>query len=144
MALLAFGRDDRVRKASEYQEMQRAGRKVYSAHFMLVYLCRPATGLRLGLIVSRKVGKAHDRNRIKRWVREYFRLRRVELAGKLDAREGRGFDLAVAARTGAAELDHPGVDREMDDLFRRLAVELARRSAGPLPAAGSGSEREKR
>ena len=36
---------------------------------------------------------------------------------------------AVAARKGAAELDHPAADRELDDLFRRLAAELARRRA---------------
>lgn len=41
-------------------------------------------GLRLGLTVSRKVGHAVARNRIKRVVREYFRLHQAEYYLPLD------------------------------------------------------------
>jgi ribonuclease P protein component len=61
---------------------------------------------RLGLTVSRKVGKAHDRNRVKRRVREYFRLRRHGLTPHVD--------LVVVAKPGAARLSARDVAEELD------------------------------
>jgi ribonuclease P protein component len=66
--------------------------KVKTTSGPLVFFCRP-NGLaltRLGLSVSRKVGSAPHRNRIKRRIREAFRLTRPMMAP--------GFDLVVVVR----------------------------------------------
>jgi len=47
---------------------------------------------RLGLVVSRKIGKAHDRNRWKRLLREVFRLNRHRIPDY--------FDLVIIPRQG--------------------------------------------
>ncbi len=70
----------------------------------------PEETSRLGLVVSRKVGKAHDRNRVKRLLREYFRMRRQELLTPLD--------LVMVAKPGAAGLGLGEVSAELDRALR--------------------------
>ncbi len=77
----------------------------------MVVLPRDREPSRLGLAVSRKVGKAHERNRVKRLVREYFRLHR--------GRFHRAVDCVVIARRGAAQLGWPEVCKELDDALDR-------------------------
>ncbi|HET9955939.1 MAG TPA: ribonuclease P protein component [Polyangiaceae bacterium] len=78
-----FSKDSRVRKRREYQDIQARGRRVSSAHFVLILVMRdtsarashvcPHPGVtRLGITASRKVGSAVVRNRMKRLVRHAF------------------------------------------------------------------------
>ncbi|BDQ35134.1 ribonuclease P protein component [Pseudodesulfovibrio portus] len=62
------------------------GRKHFTTSFIL-FVCKrdePFGGLRLGLTVSKKMGHAVARNRIKRVVREYFRLHQFDFELPLD------------------------------------------------------------
>jgi ribonuclease P protein component len=70
-------------------------------------------GSRLGITVSRKVGRAVVRNRVKRQVREWFRVRRHSL----DA----GLDWVVIGRSAAAGLGREAVEDELTRLSRGLA-----------------------
>jgi ribonuclease P protein component len=63
---------------------------------------------RLGLTVSRRVGGAVVRNRVKRRVREWFR----ENHGAI----GPGCDVVVIARPGAGQLRSSEIRRELTDL----------------------------
>jgi ribonuclease P protein component len=65
---------------------------------------------RLGITVSRKVGGAVTRNRVKRRVREWFRARRGSL--------GSGVDWVVIARAPAAGLAREAAEEELSRLCR--------------------------
>jgi ribonuclease P protein component len=68
-----------------------------------------AAGLpRLGLVATRRLGKAVRRNRVKRLLREFFRRHKTALPKK---------DLVIMAKKGAAALDYYQVEEELGRLL---------------------------
>ncbi|TRW48748.1 ribonuclease P protein component [Aliidiomarina halalkaliphila] len=68
---------------------------------------------RLGTTVSKKVAKkAVDRNRIKRIMRETFRLQQHKLSG---------FDIIVIAKPGVNDLDNQALSDLLNYLWRKLS-----------------------
>lgn len=94
-----FPKSARVLTKREYDRVHRQGIRVHRPHFTVV-CARSEAGPRFGCAVSRKVGKAVLRNRLKRLMREVFRQSREDLPR---------VDLVVILRPSAAELAHSGL-----------------------------------
>jgi ribonuclease P protein component len=110
----------RITRSGDFDAVYRRGRSAANRHLVVYAFSRDeATPARLGLSVSRKVGGAVERNRVKRVLRERF----AEIAPSLP----RGLDVVVIARPGCAEYLE---ERGSDAIGARLA-ELAERVTRP-------------
>ena len=102
----------RLRSSREYIQVGRRGRRCQTPHLTVIGAVGAVSGFRLGISVSRKVGNAVQRNRIKRWIREYCR---VQLAGMETS-----LVLSVIAKPGAAFISHAIMDSELREAIGRL------------------------
>jgi ribonuclease P protein component len=113
----------RLSRSAEFERVYRQGRSVGNRFFVLYAFPRTGDtaveGPRLGLSVSRKVGGAVDRNKVKRLLREAF-------AGEA-ARVPGDHDVVVVARPEARDLAEreglDGVRRELGELVGRALTE---------------------
>jgi ribonuclease P protein component len=110
----------RLSRSAEFERVYRQGRSKGNRFLVLYAFPRaedePAGGPRLGLSVSRKVGGAVDRSRVKRCLREAFWAEAERLP--------EGADYVVVARPDARELAErdgmPGVRGALAELVERL------------------------
>ncbi|HEY6879157.1 MAG TPA: ribonuclease P protein component [Polyangiales bacterium] len=83
---------DRLRKRFEFRRLRDQGRRVHTRSFVLTVARGDQPQARIGITVSRQVGNAVRRNRIKRLLREAFRRHRTLFP--------RAADIVVIAKTG--------------------------------------------
>jgi ribonuclease P protein component len=107
-----FKHEVRIVRSSDYQRLYKEGRKVHSEKFVLFGRENGIGHHRLGITVSRKVGCAVVRNRIKRLFREIFRKSCREIPGQVD--------IVVNAKAGCAGAGYIELRDEFIAAARRI------------------------
>ena len=104
-----------LKRRGEFKLVFEQGRKFPSHHLILYVYPNGLEQSRLGFVVSKKVGNAVTRNRVKRRLRELFR--------KLLAADPLSCDIVVVARSTAAEAEFLDLDRSIRRVFAGLKHE---------------------
>ena len=106
----AFPRSEHVLQRSEYLQIYDKGRKTVGKHFILYVVRDEGHDRKFGIAVSRRVGNAVVRNRVKRYIREVYRHQRPAL--------DTGIRMVLVARPKAAKLTYHECEETITHLFR--------------------------
>ncbi|MFB3925356.1 MAG: ribonuclease P protein component [Syntrophales bacterium] len=104
-----FSKQERIRKSRDYSQASKKGQRFYSDHFIVLLHKKEEGTRRLGITVSKKIGKAVTRNRIKRLLREFFRLHKERLPPQQD--------IVIIARRDVSFLAYADICRELENLL---------------------------
>ena len=116
----------RLRKHADYQRVYTSSRKQFSKQMAFFFSLRPeerrsdTPGPRIGLTVGKVLGKAHDRNRIKRRLRECVRRHAATLTYPVD--------VILHPRRTALTIEFASLDREVAQIFRTIQTMLRKSS----------------
>ena len=101
----------RIKKNTEFQAVFQKGRSVANRQFVIYMLEKEdQTHFRIGLSVSKKIGNAVTRNRIKRHIRQFFQENQERVSPHKD--------YVIIARKPAAEMDYHCIKKSLEHVLR--------------------------
>jgi ribonuclease P protein component len=118
-----FPKTARLRKRAEFIQLASARHKTTVRGFLVVWRENNLQTARLGITASKKTGCAVVRNRVKRYLREFFRHNRFGMAA---------VDVNVIARRESAQMAYSDVVRELNKAFRLIGASPCSRAVCSL------------
>lgn len=105
---------ERLKKSWEFQRAYKKGKKYWDTYFVIYVYRTQLSQPRLGVTVSKKVGISVQRNRVKRLIREAFRMLKSELQPQ--------YDIVVVGRPAASTLTGQQACESLHQLFCRASI----------------------
>ncbi len=93
----------------DFVNLNRSGKRLHTNYFTIIFKQNRLGVTRLGITVSKKTGNAVRRNRVKRLIREFFRLNKSFFQP--------GYDLVITAKKDASHLDLWKIKEELEIIF---------------------------
>ncbi|MBS2772309.1 MULTISPECIES: ribonuclease P protein component [Anoxybacillus] len=105
----------RIKKNEEFQQVFQKGHSMANRQFVIYVLDRPEQPyFRIGLSVSKKIGKAVVRNRVKRYIRQTF----LELRDQVATAK----DYVIIARRPVSEMNYAEVKKSLMHVLKKAGV----------------------
>lgn len=109
--MFAFKKAQRLLKKNDFDFVFESAKKITTDDFIFLFRENKLGYARLGLALSKKmIAKAHDRNRIKRLLRESFRHTILPAV-----------DIIILARPGLAKKTNLGINTKLNKTWEKLA-----------------------
>ncbi len=110
LPLNGFSKQERLLKRADFLGLAGQGQKFHTSDFVVLCKEHPASAVRIGITVSRKVGNAVTRNRVKRMIREFYRQNKDFFAPA---------DYNIIAKQGAARLSLSELSKQLGRALQR-------------------------
>jgi ribonuclease P protein component len=108
-----FKKTHRLLKKSDYNHVFAQAKKIATPEFVVLYRNNDKSHARLGLALSKKmIAKSHDRNRIKRLIRETFRTNK-----QLPC-----VDIIFLARLGVGNIENSIITGKLGKAWNKLSA----------------------
>lgn len=109
----SFSKADRILNRPNFVQLSNFGINIQNKDFIAVFKKNSSARTRIGITVTKRVGNAVTRNRLKRLVREYFRLHKHDLT--------RGLDINIITKRRAAQQTTTEIHASLQDIFNRIS-----------------------
>jgi ribonuclease P protein component len=104
---------ERLKKTGDFKKIYARGRSIADQHLVLYYYPNHLKDNRVGFSISKKLGKAVIRNKIKRRLKEIIRL---------NCNLSKGYDLIFVARRSVISLDYFKLQKTVINLFKKAGI----------------------
>lgn len=98
----------------QFRRVYQKGKSFVNSLLVIYFLKNGSNRNRLGIAVNKKVGKAVVRNRVRRLVKESYRLKEKEIK--------KGYDIVFVSRVRARESSYDAVNKAMHHLLKRAGL----------------------
>ena len=98
-------KEERLRRRGDFEIIAKEGIRKHTKNFLIIVRKNDRGFSRLGAVASKRLGKAVERNRIKRLMREFFRRNKDRLPPSMD--------YVIVGKKGAQDLQYAQVADEL-------------------------------
>lgn len=104
-----------LKKDSDFRKVYKHGKSFANKYLVMYILPNKSDETRLGISVSKKVGKAITRNRVRRLIKEVYRL-------NIDEKIKTGYDIVFIARISSKDAQYKDIEKSINYLVRKTEM----------------------
>ncbi|WP_101773720.1 ribonuclease P protein component [Peptostreptococcus faecalis] len=112
---MQFNNTDGIKKDSDFRRVYQKGKSVADRNLVIYTLQNGKKKSRIGISISKKVGKANVRNKIRRYIKEAYRI-------NIDANIKNGYDIVFIARVNSSSASYKDIEKSIKNITKRAKM----------------------